>query len=207
MKHKLTFFTFCILFCISSALIAQFPVHFKVNQADILESHAGQNHSVSPNSIIVLGDTPAASGGNPPYTYLWTPAYNLSDSTIANPVVTADSNITYTLLVTDSESCTSTSTVQIQIVSSIDNLPEIKENFSIYPNPVINNTFTLTAFNTQGDFTLSVKNLLGQEVLSKTLQGEGKHLIEIPLTAANSGGIFIVQVNAVLIYTFKIILL
>ncbi|MCX6272279.1 MAG: hypothetical protein NTU44_13895 [Bacteroidetes bacterium] len=43
-----------------------------------------------------------ASGGLPPYTYLWSPAESLSDPTLANPVASPLTTTTYTVTVTDS---------------------------------------------------------------------------------------------------------
>ncbi|NVK04313.1 MAG: PKD domain-containing protein, partial [Flavobacteriia bacterium] len=76
--------------------------------------------SVTPDQTICYNDTLALSasgvGGSGPYTYVWTPGGQLSDSTIANPDFYADgSPVTLYVTVTDSEGCTATDSVQISI--------------------------------------------------------------------------------------------
>jgi len=66
-----------------------------------------------------IGGSPTASGGQTTYTYLWSPTTNLSSSTIANPTVTSGcSSGTYTVTVTDANTCTKTSTVVLSALTS-----------------------------------------------------------------------------------------
>lgn len=51
-----------------------------------------------------------ANGGN---NYVWSPATGLSDPTIANPVATNNADITYTVTVTDANTCTNTGSVKL----------------------------------------------------------------------------------------------
>lgn len=56
----------------------------------------------------------AATGGTSAYTYAWSPTANLSSSTIATPIAQCTgSTTTYTVTVTDSRSCTATSSVVV----------------------------------------------------------------------------------------------
>jgi PKD repeat protein len=59
--------------------------------------------------------TATASGGQPGYTYLWSPATGLSDVNIANPVAKPAVTTTYTVLVTDTNGCTATSSLTITV--------------------------------------------------------------------------------------------
>jgi len=64
-----------------------------------------------------IGGSPTASGGQTTYTYAWSPTSNLSSSTVANPTVTSGcAAATYTVTVTDANTCTKTSSV---VVSNI----------------------------------------------------------------------------------------
>ncbi|MDX9773080.1 MAG: PKD domain-containing protein [Bacteroidales bacterium] len=59
--------------------------------------------------------TATASGGEPAYTYLWSPATGLSDVNISNPVAKPAVTTTYTVLVTDVNGCTATSSLTITV--------------------------------------------------------------------------------------------
>ncbi|MDD3875736.1 MAG: T9SS type A sorting domain-containing protein [Bacteroidales bacterium] len=81
----------------------------------ILYAYAGNNHSVCTGNAVNLGAIPAADGGTMPYSYEWTPATNLNNDTIANPIATPTVNTTYLLEVTDDNGCTATSNVSVNI--------------------------------------------------------------------------------------------
>ncbi|MHC1731146.1 MAG: PKD-like domain-containing protein [Bacteroidales bacterium] len=59
--------------------------------------------------------TASASGGEPGYTYLWSPATGLSDATIANPTAKPAVTTSYTVLVTDVNGCTATASLTITV--------------------------------------------------------------------------------------------
>ena len=65
-------------------------------------------------TVIVLGNE------DPSYAYLWTPATDLDDSTKAEPTTLTEIDITYTLLVTDTNGCTYTDSVLIVYFPNID---------------------------------------------------------------------------------------
>jgi gliding motility-associated-like protein len=48
-------------------------------------------------------------------TFLWTPATGLSSSTVSNPTVTAQNNITYTVTATTADGCSKSETVRIEV--------------------------------------------------------------------------------------------
>ena len=60
--------------------------------------------------------------------YLWTPDVNISNNTVKNPVITGNTDITYTLTVTDPRGCTSQSQVMVVIA------PQIKIDNAFTPN-------------------------------------------------------------------------
>lgn len=76
---------------------------------------AGTNTTVCYGSTFQLGGTPTAAGTTPPYTYSWSPATNLDNTTAANPVLTALFTVptVYTLTVTDAKGCVAQKTVTI----------------------------------------------------------------------------------------------
>ena len=65
--------------------------------------NAGGAFNTCPSSTINIGGSPAASGGLPPYTYLW----DNGASPVASPAVNPVNNTIYTLIVTDALGCKS----------------------------------------------------------------------------------------------------
>jgi gliding motility-associated-like protein len=76
---------------------------------------AGADQFVLSGTNVLLGGTPAASGGTGSYTYQWIPGASLNDSTLANPSVTVNVTSQFTLIVTDSLGCSDTSFVTIWV--------------------------------------------------------------------------------------------
>lgn len=67
-----------------------------------VNANAGANPVVCLGQTYIIGGSPTASGGNPPYTYLWTPSTGLSNSTIANPTLSPTLSVSqYIVRVTD----------------------------------------------------------------------------------------------------------
>jgi len=73
---------------------------------------AGEDITTCANSTITLG-----TSGLPGYSYAWTPTTGLSNSNIAQPSVTAASNITYTLTASDPNNCPITDDIAITVQS------------------------------------------------------------------------------------------
>lgn len=79
-----------------------------------LNANAGPDQGACLNLTYILGGSPSASGGNPPYTYQWSPATGLNNAALANPTLSPNINVTYYILtVTDALSQTDKDTVFI----------------------------------------------------------------------------------------------
>ncbi len=81
-----------------------------------VHANAGPDKAIyySPVARYALGDTlDVATGGTGPYTYAWTPAENLSDSSKEHALfLTPDTGVySFTVLVTDAHGCTATDDV------------------------------------------------------------------------------------------------
>lgn len=104
---KTNFFLIAILFFLyafQNALFAQ------------LTADAGPDQTICTGVMTAtLGGSPTASGGTAPYTYSWTPATDLSSSTVANPIAFPTITTTYTLQVTDAAFSTATDNVTITV--------------------------------------------------------------------------------------------
>lgn len=82
---------------------------------------AGIDRQVNPcvSSCVTIGGTPTGSGSSAPYSYSWSPATNLSSTTISNPQVCAlPTTTSYSVVVTDATGCTSSDVVVVSSVAS-----------------------------------------------------------------------------------------
>jgi len=68
----------------------------------LLTANAGPDLGTCSSQPVIIGGSPAASSGTGPYTYVWSPAATLNNSTLANPTASPSATTTYTLTVTDS---------------------------------------------------------------------------------------------------------
>ena len=103
------------------------------SQPDQLTANAGTDVS-APATNVQLGGFPAAEGGIEPYIYAWSPSIGLSSADVANPELTADSALTYILLITDQRGCTSTDTLSLFLIPN--KVTESGEaSLRVYPNP------------------------------------------------------------------------
>lgn len=76
---------------------------------------AGVNSSICIGGSVTLGSDSTASGSVPPYTYSWSPSTALSSVTIAKPVSSSTSTITYTVIVTDHNTCSNSASIQVTV--------------------------------------------------------------------------------------------
>jgi uncharacterized repeat protein (TIGR01451 family) len=79
---------------------------------------AGPDVCIAQGGSVQIGGSPTASGGEPPYTYSWTPMAGLDDPTLANPIASPSSTTTYTVLVTDSKGCQAVDSVVVAVTTS-----------------------------------------------------------------------------------------
>ncbi len=85
-------------------------------EAQVLVVNAGQNRIICYNTNILLGGSPAVSGGVAPYTFDWQPSLFLSSSTISNPTaVGVTQEVWYKLVVTDKNGIKDSSYVHIDV--------------------------------------------------------------------------------------------
>ena len=102
------------------------------------------------------------TGGTAPYTFDWdndgTGDYDAEDLTGLTEGV-------YTVVVTDANGCTETTTASLNSLVSVDNKGNIL--FEVYPNPAIEN-FTISV-NEAGKFNVTIYNVLGDVVYVENL--------------------------------------
>ncbi len=92
-------------------------IHVRPNP--VAQAGADKTITNCPLESVTIGESPAATGGNPPYTYAWSPLNGLSSSVVANPVVSGiNSTTSYLLTVTDSYGCSSADNMIVNVVPS-----------------------------------------------------------------------------------------
>ncbi len=82
---------------------------------DKLIVFAGTDKEICERETIQLGSQNPASGGKPPFKFVWTPSTGLSNDTLPNPEATPLSTTTYILQVSDSNGDTASSKVTITV--------------------------------------------------------------------------------------------
>ncbi|NTW32423.1 MAG: hypothetical protein HGB12_07340 [Bacteroidetes bacterium] len=78
---------------------------------------ANPTFSCSSSATFTLGGSPVASGGTAPYTYAWnsSPFDNLSSTNVDHPTAPINSNNTYSLTVTDANTCTASNSMVLSV--------------------------------------------------------------------------------------------
>jgi hypothetical protein len=105
--------------------------------------------------------TALASGGTPAYTYSWSPAPSAGQGTSVASGLAAGQ---YTATITDTNNCTTTSTVLLSFVTGLTN-SSLSDVFDVYPNPASDHIAigVGTTHNPSGLFTIC--NMLGQQMM------------------------------------------
>jgi large repetitive protein len=91
--------------------------------------------------------------------YLWTPDKDIDNTTIKNPTITADVDITYTLTVTDSRGCVSSSQVSVKVSPEV-----IIPNTFTPNNDGINDLWNIQGLIAYQKATVDVFDRYGQKV-------------------------------------------
>ncbi len=89
---------------IGTAIVTLFPLP---------NANAGSDQTITNGTSIQL----TATGG---ISYLWSPTSSLNNSGISNPLASPTTTTTYTVIVTDVNSCTATDDVKITVIESLD---------------------------------------------------------------------------------------
>jgi gliding motility-associated-like protein len=117
-----------------------------------------------PDTVEILAGGTAKIEGSSNYgnlTYRWSPAFGLSDATIVNPEVTAETTTQYTVTAYSNLGCSITKNVVVKVVDSF----KIPNTFS--PNgDGINDVWNLILLNTYENSLVEIFNRYGQIVYS-----------------------------------------
>ncbi|MEA3497227.1 MAG: hypothetical protein U9R42_14465 [Bacteroidota bacterium] len=102
---------------------------------------AGIDKNICKNGSVIIGGSPSASSGTPPYIYSWSPYMRISNPNVANPSVYPNDELDYVLKVTDHYGCVSRDTVNISVGTAdpnagVDTFICYGESIVIGGNPV-----------------------------------------------------------------------
>lgn len=85
------------------------PVNYTITVNPDVIVNAGPDDTICYNASTTLNATPNGAG----YTYSWSPATGLSNTTVYNPVATPSTTTTYTVTITDAAGCSGSDSVKI----------------------------------------------------------------------------------------------
>ena len=123
-------------FCQSSSSVANLIIG-QALISNVTQSASGAVCSGTPNQLNTI-----VSGGGTPYSYSWSPAAGLSNTTISNPVATPSGSTSYTVTVTDGCGNTTSSSIALNVTASPNIQVSPSSASSCSTNP---STYTLTA--------------------------------------------------------------
>ncbi len=132
------------------------------------------------------GITTSVTGGVQPYTYVWSP------TSAIGPDPTGLVTGTYGLTVTDANDCPATLSAFVPIFVGISEYES--GSFNIHPNPN-NGQFTVDLVNLSNEeYSIIVRNIIGQVVYSKVIVGNTVNKINIDL-ADQETGIYLLTIS------------
>jgi hypothetical protein len=120
---------------------------------------ANAGPDVNGNAVLVG----SATGGTPPYTYVWSPCLDLLNCNTASPFANPQVNTYYLLYVVDANGCYSSDTVLVSSTIGIAKLPVDGANLLVYPNPV-SDVFNILFFDPGAQADVTIVDYIGQIV-------------------------------------------
>ena len=170
--------------------LAQHPVQFNLEtgQPPELLASAGSDLATDEDMAIVIGESPAATGGTLPYSYLWMPGTGLDDPTIETPTLTTALSNTYHLVVTDAFGCTASDSLFVNVTGAGGtNTHQVAGLLVVYPNPTSKVLrLSLSDEWTDGSLIATLVDVSGKTMLMHEWTGEHTN-VDLDVTGIASG--------------------
>ncbi len=127
--------------------------------------------------------TATVTGGTPAYTYSW-------DNGQTSATATGLNAGTYTCSITDANGCKSSTTVTLSFSTGTGNIV-LENSYKVFPNPASGTLMVELQTSQSYRFTISINNVLGQELFSALREANGPYKEVIDLTNIPEGLYFI----------------
>ena len=139
------------------------------------------------DTIADAGAFVSASAGTGPYTYMW------SDGQTTPLASGLDANVMYTVVVTDANGCTDSTSVTPYIISN-DFISSMNE-LNIFPNPTQNTANVAVGFEQAVNVEVELVNVVGQILISERKEGVTNHSFTFDVSNYPAG-VYMVRINA-----------
>ena len=118
--------------------------------------NAGNDILIEKGGRIYLGGSPASGSG--PFSYKWSPSIGLNADSILKPIASPNSPTTYRLTVIDAKGCRNYDDVTVNVIG-----------LNLYPNPAINVVFLRGNNVSNGNYTITLLNTIGQIISEESV--------------------------------------
>jgi len=165
-------------------LSGQTVVKLKVKQEEKLQTVIAAKISTTDNTPLILSDSLIIKGGTPPYTYEWTEGNILLSGNQIMEIRPDNIPSTYTVKISDSNNCSSTSTVSV--VVGIEERDMLHVN--VYPVPAT--TFLIIdPGNSLADLKLTLYDFSGTVIWRNEISRKTKLPVNLP------AGIYLLEIK------------
>jgi len=130
----------------------------------------------------------SVSGGLSPYNYEWDNGDSSQDITGLSPG-------SYTVTVTDADTCKKTKTIQVDQNVGISADADDEKGVRIYPNPTSGKVNVDLGTSKQSDFTITVYNIFGEAIVRERANVQRSYETTIDL-GDQAGGVYYVRVRS-----------
>ena len=134
--------------------------------------------------IVVLGFAP--------FTYQWSPNYNLSDSTLRRPWAKPDTTTRYYCTTTTVSGCEVQTYFDVSVTPLSVEEEGLNQNMKLYPNPSTNNLIIENLGENKADVVIEVRGIDGKLTLTQKVNNFEKVIVN---TAELPAGVYFVAVK------------
>lgn len=155
---------------------------------------AGQDAIIAPGNSVKIGGVPTAVGVAP-FFYKWTPVDGLNSPLFSNPIASPTVTTKYYINVTDKNGCSNIDSVTVTVSSTGTTDHTNLSNLLVYPNPTQDLLNISSTKIDNGEYKLSLKNMLGQSIYEESISVGNNELLKQISLANISGGFYLLELS------------